>query len=171
MEKIMMATKNMYRYNLYDGIDSFDTYLSFIADLAEMSENDSVALYINSPGGRIDVGVSLISSIQSSLAPVTAVIEGPSYSMASIIALSCRKLIMLDNTFLMFHNYSTGGYGKGGELMNSMKHSDDHFIKMMSMVCTPFLTKAELAKISTDQDIYVYSDDAALKRRKERHFK
>jgi ATP-dependent Clp protease protease subunit len=171
MKKITIATKQYYRYNLYDEIENFGEYKQFIEDLSTMTSNDAVALYINSPGGRIDVGVSLVHAIQNSLAPVTAVIEGPSYSMASIIALACRKLIMFDNTFLMFHNYSTVGYGKGGELMNSLKHSDDHFNKLMSMVCSPFLTKSELGKIATDQDIYIYSDDATLDKRRERHFK
>lgn len=171
MKKITIASKHVYRYNLYDEIENFGEYKQFIEDLATFTENDQVALYINSPGGRIDIGVSLVHAIQHSLATVTAVVEAPSYSMASIIALACKKLIMFDNTFLMFHNYSTVGYGKGGELMNSMKHSDDHFNKLMSMVCGPFLTKAELKKIGTDQDIYIYSDDPTLEKRKERHFK
>lgn len=171
MKKITIATKQYYRYNLYDEIESFGEYKQFIEDLATLTPNDAVALYINSPGGRIDVGVSLIHAIQNSLAPVTAVIEGPSYSMASIIALSCHKLMMFDNTFLMFHNYSTVGYGKGGELMNSLKHSDTHFNKLMKMVCYPFLTSKELDKIATDQDIYIYSDDATLGTRKARHYK
>ncbi len=171
MEQIVIATRHVYRYNLYDEIENFDRYSQFIEDMATLTEQDQVALYINSPGGRIDIGVSLVHAIQNSLAPVTAVIEGPSYSMASIIALACEKLLMLDNTFLMFHNYSTAGDGKGGELMNSMRHNDDHFNKLMSTVCGPFLTKKELAKISNDQDIYIYNDDITLEKRKERHFK
>lgn len=171
MKKITIATKQYYRYNLYDEIENFGEYNQFIEDLATLTPNDAVALYINSPGGRIDVGVSLVRAIQNSLAAVTAVIEGPSYSMASILALSCSKLIMFDNTFLMFHNYSTIGYGKGGELMNSLKHSDTHFNKLMKMICYPFLTAKELDKISTDQDIYIYSDDSTLETRKSRHYK
>jgi ATP-dependent protease ClpP protease subunit len=171
MKKITLKTSSVYRYNLYDEIESFSSYNDFVSELANMTSNDSVALYINCPGGRVDVGLSLINSIQSSYANITAVVEGPSYSMASIIALACDKLLMLDNTFLMYHNYSTVGYGKGGELMNSMKHSDDHFNRLMHKVCSPFLTKAELNKIASDQDIYIYSDDPTLDKRRDRHFK
>ena len=122
MKQTLLQSNNAYRYNLYDSIEQFSTYDDFISDLSMLSENDAVALYINSPGGRVDVGLSIMSAIQNSNAAVTAIVEAPSYSMASVIALSCDSLIMMDNTFLMFHNYSTVHYGKGGELMDSMRH-------------------------------------------------
>jgi len=171
MQQLILETNSVYRFNLYDEIESFTEYDDFIKDLALLSENDAVALYINSPGGRIDIGVSLVNTVRSCQAKVTAVIEGPSYSMASILALACDGLIMLDNTFLMYHNYSTMSYGKGGELMASLTHSNDHFNKLMTSICSPFLTKAELKDIQNDRDIYIYHDDSMLAKRKERHFK
>ena len=171
MNKILIGSTNIYRYNLYDEIEDFNTYAEFIEDLAMMSENDAVALYINSPGGRIDVGVSLINAIKYSKAPVTAIVESPSYSMASIIALACKKLIMLDNTFLMFHNYSTMAGGKGQEFIQNVQHTNDHFKKLMLDVCCPFLTRKEVEQTFKDQDIYVYNDDVSLEKRTVRHFK
>lgn len=171
MKKLQMSQKNVYRYNLYGGIEGFDKYEDFIEDMASFSSSDAVALYINSPGGDVDVGVSILNAIRTSEAPTTTVVEGPSYSMASIIALSGDKLIMLDNTYIMFHNYSSIAYGKGAELMNSVRHSDDHFNNLMLKVCSPFLTKRELSKIQRDEDIYIYSDDALLDKRCERHFR
>lgn len=170
MKKTLLAQTNVYRYNLYDSIEDFDSYEEFIEEVAHFTEKDAVALYINSPGGRVDVGVSLMGAIKNTAARVTAVVEGPSYSMASIIALACDELLMFDNTFLMFHNYSTMSYGKGGELMSSMRHNDAHFSKLLQDACYPFLTKSELKKILRDEDVYIYNDDAQLDKRKLRHF-
>lgn len=171
MKKLTIAQHSTFRFNLYDGIDDFDKYEEFMEEMLQAHENDRIALYINSPGGRIDVGASLINTIQSCPARVVGIVEAPSYSMASVIALACDDLVFLDNTFLMFHNYSTITYGKGGELMSSMHHNDEHCKKMMETICYPFLTKAELKKIKNDQDVYIHSDDETLERRKERHFK
>ena len=171
MKKLTLTQNTVYRFNLYDDIETFDQYEEFFEEVPRFSSSDRVLLYINSPGGRVDVGVSIINTLNQCPAPITAVVEGPSYSMASVIALACDDLLMLDNTFLMFHNYSTISYGKGAELMSSMHHNDRHMGKLMDDVCYPFLTKAELKKIKNDQDIYIYDDDATLDKRKARHFK
>lgn len=171
MERIVIATNSYFRYNLYGEIEDFKDYESFAADLTMLTENDAVALHINSPGGRVDIGMSLVNSIQQSRAAVTAVIEAPSYSMASVVACACSNLIMLDNTYLMFHNYSVGRFGKGGELMTSLRHEDAHFNKLLRKVCYPFLTNKELDKISKDEDVYIYDDDSTLETRKARHYK
>lgn len=171
MKKILVKQTNIYRYNLYGSIGGFENYQGFFEDSVKFNKDDAIALYINCPGGRVDVGVSIVNAIKSTDAKVTAVVECPSYSMASIIALSCERLLMLDNTFLMFHNYSTASMGKGGELMASMAHSDAHFQQLMQDVCHPFITKKELDSIRNDRDIYIYSNDKDLDKRKARHFK
>lgn len=171
MEKIILQQACVYRYNIYDSIDNFSDYLDLINGLRETTDRDHVVLYINSPGGRVDVGLSIISAIKSCPACVTAIVEGPSYSMASVIALACDDLQMFDNTFLMFHNYSTASFGKGAELMGSLNHNDKHIKKLMMSVCHPFLSKKEIEKINNDQDIYIYDDDEELGKRKLRHYK
>lgn len=171
MNRIQLQRNTIYRYNLYDEISDFEDYENFITDLAQMSENDTVALYINSPGGRLDIGTSLVRSIQQSRASTTAIIEGSSYSMASIIALSCSQLLMFSNTYLMFHNYSSVLMGKGQEMMTVARHEDESFQKLMVEICKPFLTKREINRIRKDQDFYIWDDDPSLEKRKERHFK
>lgn len=171
MNRITVATNNLYRYNLYDSLENFNDYIEFIEGLSTATENDIIMLYINSPGGRLDIGLSIINAINSTRASVKAVVEGPSYSMASIIAVACDSLIMLDNTYLMFHNYSMLRYGKGGEITDGLEHGNKHFITLMKNVCSPFLTKSELAKIHNDKDVYIYNNDASLEKRMKRHFK
>lgn len=171
MEKIILKQTSVYRYNLYGEISQFEEYTTFITELALMQRDDSVALYINSPGGSVDIGASILNAIKYCPATVTAVVEAPSYSMASMIALGCHNLIMFKNTFLMFHNYSQITGGKGGELMSSMAHGDANYHQLIVDTCYPFLSKSEINKIRRDQDVYIYDNDSSLPQRMKRHFK
>lgn len=159
------------QYNLYDDIDSFDTYSDFFEEMALLSDRDKVTLRINSGGGRIDVGHMIVQAIQETRAFVSCVIAHASYSMASIIALSGDELIMLPNSLLMFHNYSTGMGGKGGELIQGALASDEYIRSIMNDVCTPFLSRDEMRQIAQDRDIYVKYSDANLAKRTKRHYK
>lgn len=158
------------QYCLYDDIDSFDTYKDFFEEMALLTSKDKVTIKINSGGGRIDVGHMIVQSIQSTEAYVTCVVVHASYSMASVIALSGHELVMAPHSLLMFHNYSTGMGGKGGELIQGALASDEYIRSIMSDVCTPFLTRDEMRQIAQDRDIYVKWNDNNLKSRIKRHY-
>lgn len=171
MKEILLTTNSAYRYNLYGSIKFFSTYEDFIERAGSYSENDGVLLYINSPGGCIDVGVTIITAIQECRAHVTAIVEAPSCSMASVIAMACDSLVICDDAHLMFHNYSVGQHGKGAEFMMSAAQNDDYIDRIFTKYCYPFLTKAELKRIRNDADIYIQWNDESLQKRKERHYK
>ena len=171
MKEMIVAQQSIYRYNLYDGIDSFNDIGEFVENMASYQHGDAVMLYINSPGGSIDVGLSIIDSIKQCKAPVTAVVQAPSYSMASVAALACDNIVFLKHTYLMFHNYSIGTHGKGAEFMMSTKHNDEHINAIFKEYCSPFLTAAEMKKVSSDSDVYIKWDDPTLDKRIARHFK
>lgn len=159
------------QYNLYDDIKDFSDYEDFFEELALLTSRDTVTIRINSGGGRIDVGHMIVQAIQSTKAYVNCIVVHASYSMASIIALSGDSLILMPHSLIMFHNYSTGMGGKGGELIQGALASDEYITNIMHSVCTPFLTKKEMTQISQDRDIYVKYNDGNLKARIKRHFK
>ncbi len=159
------------QYNLYDDIDSFDTYSDFFEEMALLTDKDTVTIRINSGGGRIDVGHMIVQTIKDTKAHVICVVTHASYSMASIIALAGDELIMKPHSLLMFHNYSTGMGGKGGELIQGALASDEYIRSIMNDVCTPFLSRDEMRQIAQDRDIYVKYSDANLNKRIKRHYK
>jgi len=159
------------QYSLYDDISDFSTYSDFFEEMALLTDQDKVTIRINSGGGRIDVGHMIVQAIQSTKAYVSCVVAHASYSMASIIALAGDELTLLPHSLLMFHNYSTGMGGKGGELVQGILSSDEYIRNIMNDICTPFLSKDELRQIAHDRDIYVKYNDPDLKRRIKRHYK
>lgn len=159
------------RYNLYDDIENFDAYEEFIGNMMHYSSQDQVSIHINSGGGRVDIGGTIVNAIKTCKAYVTCIVEEPSYSMAAIIALSGDSLVMMPRSLLMFHNYSTYASGKGKELVMHVNNTDRHYNRMIQDLCSPFLTCSELKAIEHDQDVYIYPDDSNLKRRIMRHYK
>lgn len=137
---------------------------------SEASEGDIVNIKICSPGGCLDTGTMLAHSIMTCSAKVVMHSVANNYSMASILALTGDALIIYPGTYLMFHNYSSAEYGKGGELVSSIKANRKIIKDVMDYFCTPFLTDKEISTILGDQDIYIHWDDSKLEKRIERHF-
>lgn len=158
-------------FTLYDNISSFADIKEFTEKLGALGPDDRVTLKINSGGGRIDIGHMIVQTIKSTKAHVLGHIVHASYSMASLIALSCDSLLFEPNTLLMFHNYSSGSGGKGGALVQGVLSSDEFIKGIFFDICTPFLTKAEMNNIINDKDLYIKWNDPTLKTRIARHFK
>lgn len=156
---------------IVDVIEEFSQYSDLIRELYTASDSDTILLLIHSTGGRVDVGRSIINAMKESSAFVHCMVEGPCYSMASIIALSGDKLSLRENTFLMFHNYSTIMSGKGNEIGNAHTAKDKHFTQLFISQCQPFLSSGECKKVLSGEDFYVYSDESALDKRIKKHFK
>lgn len=158
-------------FTLYDSISSFSDAKEFTEKLGGMGPEDKVTLKVNSGGGRIDVGHMIVQAIQQSKAYVTCHVVHPSYSMASLIALSCDALVLYPHSLLMFHNYSSGNGGKGAALVQGVLTSDEYIKGIFYDICTPFLTKAEMKNIINDKDLYIKWNDDNLQSRIDRHFK
>jgi Demerecviridae ATP-dependent protease len=159
------------QWTLYDGIDSFSTYKDLISALKEAQEGDSVELRINCPGGRCDVGMMIVQAIKETRAVVVCNVVYPSHSMGAIIAVAGDYLIMQPHSFLMFHTYSGGTFGKSGDMIKDVQYTDEALKGMLDDIVKPFLTKAEISKMHRGDDIYIKANDPTLQARVKRHFK
>ena len=80
------------------------------------TDTDTINLLINSNGGDVSQGLSIVSAILSAKAFVHAHINGIAASMAAVIAISADKVSMQDYAKLMIHDpYFVG---KGTERMS-----------------------------------------------------
>lgn len=73
------------------------------------SQADQINLHINSMGGSVIEGMSVIGAIRSIQTPVTAYVDGVAASMGAVIAVACDKVVMYDFSKLMVHNPSCEG--------------------------------------------------------------
>ena len=82
-------------------------------DIQYMNENYSsqlecINIRINSIGGSVADGLSIVSAILNSSIPVNTYIDGMAYSMAGVIAICGQKKYMADYGTFMMHNANGG---------------------------------------------------------------
>jgi ATP-dependent protease ClpP protease subunit len=75
-----------------------------------------IILRINSPGGEVFEGVSILNMLRAHKASVTAVVDGLAASAASFIAAGCDDTVMSPGTQMMIHAPLVFSYGNAAEL-------------------------------------------------------
>jgi len=85
--------------------------------------NLNIYLHINSFGGSVFAGLSIIDTIISNPIPITSIVEGSAASAATIISVVCSERIIRPNSFMLIHQLSSGFWGK-------MEEIKDEFINL-----------------------------------------
>jgi ATP-dependent protease ClpP protease subunit len=75
-----------------------------------------IVLRINSPGGEVFEGVSILNMLRAHKASVTAVVDGLAASAASFVAAGCDETVMSPGTQMMIHSPLSFTYGNAAEL-------------------------------------------------------
>ncbi len=87
----------------------------FAQELASLDRGDFDMIHIrmNSPGGNVFQGMSIVSAILSMNTPVCVHIDGIAASMAAVVAVAADRVCMMDFAKMMIHDpYFTGESGK-----------------------------------------------------------
>jgi ATP-dependent Clp protease protease subunit len=121
-----------------------------------------IFLYINSPGGSVTAGLSIIDTMHHIKPPVATVCVGMAASMGSLILSQGQKgkRFVLPNAEVMIHQPSGGAYGQASDIDITAKHilkTRDRLNKMLSKA-----TGQKLAKIEqdVDRDMFMDSEEA-----------
>ncbi len=107
---------------LYGPIDSWGGYWGISAkDVGGVLDAlpDSVStiiLRINSPGGHVFEGISIMNLLRAHRAKVTAVVDGLAASAASVIAVGADETVMSPGTQMMIHCSSTIVWGNAADM-------------------------------------------------------
>lgn len=75
-----------------------------------------IILRVNSPGGEVFEGVSILNMLRAHKASVTAVVDGLAASAASFIAAGCDETVMSPGTQMMIHSPWSFAGGNAGDL-------------------------------------------------------
>ena len=110
--------------------DDSETSANFFRQkLNEISDDDEIELFINSYGGSVKEGVAIYNMLKRKPCQKTCYIDGFAYSVASVIALACDKIIMGLGTSMMIHDMWINVSGNAKELR---KQADDLDVLMES---------------------------------------
>ena len=107
---------------MYGPIDSWGGYWGISTkDVSEVLDGlpesvTQIILRINSPGGEVFEGVSILNMLRAHSATVTAVVDGLAASAASVIATGCDETVMSPGTQMMIHSPSTIVWGNAADM-------------------------------------------------------
>ena len=121
-----------------------------------------IFLYINSPGGSVTAGLSIIDTMHHIKPPIATVCVGMAASMGSMILSQGAKgkRFVLPNAEVMIHQPSGGAYGQASDIDITAKHilkTRDRLNKMLAKATGQKLTKIEQ---DVDRDFFMDAEEA-----------
>lgn len=149
--RVLNKSRNILLYNIIDNI-SADVIVTKIKAMNILDTKKEIVLEINSPGGDVSCGFSIINAIEQSKAPIHSVISGQSCSMAAMISITAQKRSMYYNSFWMNHPLSEGQ----ADYLQFIKDRTKFLIHLDKMTEDIFkkytkLTRRDLEKIATGE--------------------
>jgi len=160
----------VHSFYLY-AIDKPEEYTDWLDVIRNCSENDVIKIHINSPGGDLLTTIQFIRALQETRGTVVCSVEGQCCSAATLIFLQADMVEVSDHSLFMFHNYSGGTFGKGGEMMDQLKHESVWCEKLFRDVYKDFLTETEIDLMLNNKDIWMNGEEVLtrLKAKAEKH--
>lgn len=134
-------------------------YVDMIHIIRTAQPNDIIYIYLNTPGGRIDTGAQIISTMHSSGAKIITVAEGEVCSLGTMIFLCGDEMILQDHSLFMIHNHSGGATGKGHEYLAAAEGTSKWFEEMAKIVYTGFLTDDEFRLMMNGKDYWFTAEE------------
>lgn len=126
---VCMDTAHIYIYGdvgswqSKDAADWGEVTLTGVREQYEQQKDcEEITLHIHSPGGYVTEGFAIHDYIRSLGKPVTTIVEGMCYSIATVIALAGDTRLMTSNSDFMIHNPWGGAWGESSEIQ---KYADD----------------------------------------------
>jgi ATP-dependent protease ClpP protease subunit len=145
----------IHEFYLSGDIESPDEYLEWFDTIRNAGKNDVVRIYINSYGGDLFTAIQFLRVLQDSEATIMVSVEGACMSAATLVFMCGHHFEVSEHSMFMFHNYSSGVVGKGGEMFDQLQHERVWSGKLMRDVYSDFLTEEEITSILENKDIWM----------------
>ena len=136
-----------------------DNYTGCIEAIRHAGENDIIKININSYGGDLFTTIQFMRAIAETRAIVVASAEGACMSAATMLFLSADRFEISEHCLFMFHNYSGGTFGKGGEMYDQLVNERKWSEKIIRKVYENFLTEGEIRSILENKDIWMDGEE------------
>jgi ATP-dependent protease ClpP protease subunit len=163
-EKIYKITPKYKQYSVY--IDRFyeskKGLHSVFNELRKADSDDTLELRISSGGGSVLEGQQFFNIIIEKFRErTTTYLDNNGYSMGALLFCMSHKRIVYPYSDIMFHNYSQGVYGKGGNVQSKVKHSAQSLEKFFHdlIVDRNFLSEEEFQQMLLGHDFWMDTEE------------
>jgi ATP-dependent protease ClpP protease subunit len=151
----------VHKFYLSGEIKAPSEYVPWFETIRNANETDVVVLHINSYGGDLFTAIQFMRAMAETKANIVASVEGACMSAATVIFLSAKNWEISRHSMFMFHNYSSGSFGKGGEMYDNIVHEREWSQKLWKDVYSGFLTEGEINSILQNKDIWMSGEEVS----------
>lgn len=162
---IQKTAVNIHEFYVSGDIESPEEYIEWFDIIRNAGENDILKFYINSNGGDLFTAIQFMRVLNETEGNIIVSVEGSCMSAATLIFLQGHQFEVSPHSMFMFHNYSSGVVGKGGEMYDRLAHEKEWSEKLLRDVYSDFLTEEEIVSILNNKDIWM-DGDAVIERLK-----
>ncbi len=136
-----------------------------VAQLLFLESEDpkkDIYIYVNSPGGSVTAGLSIIDTMHHIKPDVATVCVGMAASMGSLILSQGQKdkRFMLPNAEVMIHQPSGGAYGQASDIDITARHIIKTRDKLNKMLAKATGQKLQKIEHDVDRDFFMDADEA-----------
>lgn len=126
-----------------------------IHEIRSSRHTDVIKLHINCPGGNLFTTIQILQAMAECEGHIIASVEGACMSAATLIFLCADEFMITNHSMFLFHNYSGGRFGKGGEMYHGVIHERKWSEVLMRDLYGDFLTDDEISELINDKDIWM----------------
>ena len=149
----------IYEFYICGEIESPECYIDMFDVIRHARPDDTVKIYLNSFGGDLFTAIQFLRVLSESNAEVVVSIEGACMSAATLLFLAADSVEITPHSSIMIHNYSSGTFGKGGEMHWQIQHERKWSEHLFEEVYEDFLSLAEIKSVLDGKDIWLDSDE------------
>ena len=150
---------NIHEFYLSGDIESSEDYIDWFDIIRSASPNDILKFYINSSGGDLFTAIQFLRVLSDTDATISVSVEGACMSAATLIFLCGHQFEVSPHSMFMFHNYSGGTFGKGGEMLDQLQHERVWSEKLLREIYSDFLTEQEIVSMLNNKDLWMDGDE------------
>jgi ATP-dependent Clp endopeptidase proteolytic subunit ClpP len=154
------ANEDRAELSVFDEIGGWGIPVSEFKDQFDLvKDRKEIRLLLNSPGGAVTEGMAFYNLLASVRAKLTIEVIGLAASIASIIALAGRELVMDEGTYFMIHNPWTITWGDADQLRKDAAVLDKMRGELVNIyVAHSSLTAKEVGEMM-DEETWLTADE------------
>ena len=148
---------HLYEFYLSGQILDSEEYIEWFDIIRNATPLDTIRININSTGGDLYTTLQFLRVMSDTEAHVVTSVEGACMSAATMIFLHGHTQEITPHSLFMFHNYSAGVFGKGGEMYDQLTFERQWSENFMKEVYKGFLSDEEITSMLHNKDIWMNS--------------
>lgn len=153
------SVAEVHEFYLTGEITTADDYIEWFDAIRHAKETDIVKLYINSYGGDLFTAIQFMRVLADTDATVIVSVEGACMSAATMIFMCADNFEVTPHSIFMFHNYSGGTIGKGGEMIDQLQHERKWSERLLKEIYQDFMSEEEIESMLSNKDLWMDGEE------------